>query len=185
MVSWNYFSTKSILSYKLIITTMPWKIVERKIGRAGSLKQRLHRQRQWDKKYGQDNWIIGYKIDGEFIDQEEAFHSIYYQSYVQHFEKYPKDLTELIQLAKTLRNPHAEATNSVDLQVPAILQYLKNYGLELQGAALVDIGSWKNQHSHKISVRLSPLQIKVVGNDKMTLEKFWQEKKVLAIWSPP
>jgi hypothetical protein len=31
-------------------------------------------------------------------------------------------------------------------------------------------------------VRLSPLQIKVVGKDNMSLEMFWQSKKVLAIW---
>ncbi len=161
---------------------MPWKIAERKIGRAGSLKQRLAKQRIWDRKYGTDNWLIGYVIDGEFITQEDAFDSIYYQSYVEHFERYPKDLEELRLLAKALRNPHAEATNSVDLQVPAILKYLKERELTLQGTELVDIGTWKNLRSHKISVRLSPLQIKVTGNDKMTLEKFWQEKKVLAVW---
>ena len=161
---------------------MPWKIKERKIGRAGPLKQRLNRQKQWNQKYGEDNWMIGYKIDGEFVSQEDAFHSVYYQSYVEHFERHPDDLEELIHLAKKLRNPHAEATNSVDLQVPAVLKYLAEHNLELRGTELVDIGSWKNQHSHKISIRLSPLQIKVTGKSKWTLEKFWQEKKCLAIW---
>jgi hypothetical protein len=41
-------------------------------------------------------------------------------------------------------------------------------------------GDLKQQR--KISVRLSPLTIKVIGNDTMTLEKFWQDKKCLAVW---
>lgn len=159
-----------------------WKIVERKIGRAGSVKQRQKRQREWDKKYGVDGWMIGYMISRDFVIQEDAFDQIYYPSYVQHFENHPNDLKELIQTAKKLRNPHADATTSVDLQVPAIMKYLEAHQLSLQGTELVDIGSWKNQHSHAISVRLSPLQIKVIGNPKMTLEKFWQERKCLAIW---
>ncbi|HZS04878.1 MAG TPA: hypothetical protein VFD58_08600 [Blastocatellia bacterium] len=52
----------------------------------------------------------------------------------------------------------------------------------MQGTEVVDIGSWQGQASHAISIRLSPLHIKVVGNPKMTLEKFWQSKKCLAIW---
>ena len=112
---------------------MPWKIVARKIGRAGGLKQRLKKQREWDQKYGEGEWMIGYVIDGEFVSQEEALQSIYYQSYVHHFEKHPTDLEELITTGKTLRNPHAIATSGVDLQVPAIMQYLHEHHLELKG----------------------------------------------------
>lgn len=161
---------------------MSWKIVEQKLGRAGNLKQRLKRQRVWDKKYGDDNWMIGYKIDGEFVSQQEAIDCIYYESYVDHFKRKPTDLEELITIAKVLRNPHAVATGGVDLQVPAILRYLKEHDLELKGKEVVDIGSWQNEKSHKVSIRLSPLHIKVVGHHKMTLEQFWQEKKCLAIW---
>lgn len=159
---------------------MGWKIVKRKIGKAGNLKQRQKKQSVWNKKYG-DNWMIGYVIDGEFISQEDALESIYYKSYKQHFDNHPEDLKELIQTAKILKNPHAQKTGGVDLQVPAILQYLTNTNLKLQGNEVVDIGTFGHR-SHKISVRLSPLTIKVVGNDKMTLEKFWQEKKCLAVW---
>jgi hypothetical protein len=161
---------------------MPWKIQERKLGRAGDPKQRATRQREWDRKYGSDSWEIGYVIDGEFVRQDSAFESVYCASYVQHFERHPEDLAELIALAKKLRNPHAEATKGVDLQLPAIYAYLKVRGLSLRGTELVDIGSWQNMHSHKISIRLSPLHIKVVGDDRMTLEQFWQERKVLAVW---
>ncbi|WP_338812821.1 hypothetical protein V9L05_15820 [Bernardetia sp. Wsw4-3y2] len=149
---------------------MSWKIVERKIGKAGNLKQRQKRQREWDKKYG-DNWLIGYVIDGEFVSQEDALESIYYKSYELHFENNPADLEELIQTAKFLENPHAKATGGVDLQVPAIMSYLDRNNLELKGNEVVDIGTF-GESSHKISVRLSPLTIKVVLNPKMTLEKF-------------
>ena len=159
---------------------MSWKTVERKIGKAGNLKQRQKRQRAWDQKYG-DNWMIGYVIEGEFVSQEDALESIYYQSYAAHFEENPKDLEELIHTAKTLKNPHAEQTGGVDLQVPAILSYLERNNLELLGNEVVDIGTFGDR-SHKLSVRLSPLTIKVINNPKMTLEQFWQHKKCLAVW---
>lgn len=161
---------------------MAWKVVERRIGKAGPLKQRNGRQRQWDTKYGESNWEIGYIVDGNFISQEEALERIYYRSYEQHFEQHPLDLEELIHLAKVLRNPHAQATTSVDLQVPAITDYLKRHGLTLQGREVVDIGSWEGQASHAISVRLSPLSVRVIGDPKMTLEQYWQDKKCLAVW---
>jgi hypothetical protein len=161
---------------------MSWRVVERRIGRAGGLRQRTARQREWDRRYGEGNWQVGYVIDGRFVTQEEALESVYYRSYEEHFAAHPADLEELIRRARTLRNPHAEATTGVDLQVPAILQYLERHGLVLQGKDVVDIGSWKGRVSHAISVRLSPLQIKAAGNPKMTLEQFWQQKKCLAVW---
>ncbi len=159
---------------------MGWKIIKRKLGQAGNLKQRQKRQSEWNIEYG-ENWMIGYLIDGTFVSQEDALESIYYKSYELHFKNHPEDLEELISLAKRLENPHAKITGGVDLQVPAIMQFLEKNNLSLQGKEVVDIGTF-GKRSHKISVRLSPLTIKVVNNDKMTLEKFWQEKKCLAIW---
>ena len=161
---------------------MGWQIVERKLGRAGSEKQRTGRQREWDRKYGVDAWAVGYVIDGEFVLQETALESVYYRSYEAHFRDHPNDLEELVSLAKVLRNPHAEATTSVDLQVPAILRYLQEHGLELRGDAVVDIGTWQGERSHPISVRLSPLHIRSVLDAKLTLEEWWQAKKCLAVW---
>lgn len=160
---------------------MPWKVVERRIGRAGGVKQRGGRQREWDRKYG-ENWAVGYVLDGEFVLQEIAVETIYQKSYDEHFERHPEDLDELIRTAKSLRNPHAEATTGVDLQVPAILEHLRRRGLKLEGHEVVDIGSWQNESSHAISIRLSPLQVHVTGDPDMTLEKFWQTKKCLAVW---
>lgn len=160
---------------------MAWKIVERKIGKAGGIKQRTKRQQDWDKKYGIDQWMIGYVIEGEFISQEDALEQIYYRSYEQYFAQNPDDLNELIHTAKVLRNPHAIATTGVDLQVPAIMDYLKRHHLSLQGTEVLDIGTY-GASTHALSVRLSPLTIPVVGHEHMTLEQFWQDKKCLAIW---
>ncbi len=161
---------------------MPWRVVERKVGRAGGVKQRTARQREWDRKYGEGSWAVGYVIDGAFVLQEDALESVYHRSYEEHFAAHPEDLEELIRLARSLRNPHAEATTGVDLQVPAIMTYLERHGLRLQGTEVVDIGSWKGKASHALSVRLSPLHIHVVGDPKTTLEQFWQERKCLAVW---
>ncbi|HZS04877.1 MAG TPA: hypothetical protein VFD58_08595 [Blastocatellia bacterium] len=107
---------------------MPWKVVERRIGRAGGLKERAARQREWDRKYGEGMWVVGYVIDGEFVTQEDALETIYYRSYEEHFTGHPEDLEELIQTARALRNPHAEATTGVDLQVPAIMDTCNGAG---------------------------------------------------------
>jgi hypothetical protein len=89
----------------------------------------------------------------------------------------------LIALAKVLRNPHAEATTGVDLQVPAIMAYLERNGLVLRGSEVVDIGTWNGERSHAISVRLSPLHIRCALDPAVTLESWWQSKKCLAVWA--
>jgi hypothetical protein len=161
---------------------MPWRVVEKKIGSAGGLHERTARQREWDRKYGEDNWEVGYVIDGEFVPQAEALESVYQRSYEEHFDAHPIDLEELVRTAKRLRNPHAEATTGVDLQVPAIMTYLGRHGLALRGEDVVDVGSWEGRASHPISIRLSPLTIRATGEPKLTLEQFWQQKKCLAVW---
>ena len=81
-----------------------------------------------------------------------------------------------------LRNPHSEATTGVDLQVPALMKYLETHRLKLQGPAVLDIGTWNGECSHPLGVRLSPLQIRCVQDDRYTLEEYWQAKKCLAVW---
>ncbi len=63
---------------------MGWKVVERRIGRAGAAKRRMARQREWDRAYGEGNWDTGYLIQGDFVSQEAALESIYYASYELH-----------------------------------------------------------------------------------------------------
>ncbi len=161
---------------------MGWRVIKRRLGRAGGFKERMARQRQWDRKHGEGGWVIGYVIDGEFLTQDDAIGPLYNASYEAWFEAHPEDLGALVGLAKSLRNPHARATSGVDLQVPAVMAALKRRGMTLQGREVVDVGTWKNEASHTISIRLSPLQIPFVGDSRMTLEKFWQSKKCLAVW---
>ena len=70
---------------------MGWRVVERRIGKAGPLRQRTARQREWDVRYGEGNWEIGYVIEGVFLSQEDALETIYYRSYEQHFREHPAD----------------------------------------------------------------------------------------------
>lgn len=161
---------------------MSWEIVLRRLGRAGGIKQRHARQRSWDRTYGEGLWEIGYVVDHEFITQDDAYDRIYVESYRTYFDEHPEDLEELVATAKVLRNPHAEATTSVDLQVPAITKCLEEHNLVLAGREVVDIGTWNGERSHAISVRLSPLHLPVIGERRMSLESFWQRKKCLAVW---
>ena len=159
-----------------------WRVVERRLGRAGGEKERAARQRDWDRRHGPDSWAVGYVVDGAFVPQDAALESVYYASYEAHFRDHPAALAELIALAKVLRNPHAEATTGVDLQLPAIHTYLDRHGLKLAGTEVVDIGTWQGERSHPVSVRLSPLHVRCVLDPKLTLEEWWQAKKCLAVW---
>jgi hypothetical protein len=100
-----------------------WGLVEWRIGRAGALRQRTARRRQWDRKYGEGKGEVGHVIGGRFVPQEEARESAFCRGYADHFAAHPGGLEELIGLAGRLRDPHAEATGSVGLQVPAILSW--------------------------------------------------------------
>jgi hypothetical protein len=160
-----------------------WKIVERRLGRAGGVKQREGRQREWDRKYGADAWAIGYVLDNEFVLQELALDRVYHRSYAVFLDAHPEEVDELCRLAKVLRNPHAVATTGVDLQVPAITEYLARRGRALAGREVVDIGSYDGNASHAISVRLSPLTIPCCLDANVSLESWWQERKCLAVWT--
>src|SRR4051812_31813910 len=119
---------------------MAWGVGERKIGRAGGEKEGAARERDWGRRLGEGGRGVGYVVGGELVLQEEALELVYYRSYEAHFRDRPEDLRELLGLAKALRNPHAEATTGVDLQIPAIMQYLERHGLMLAGSEVVDIG---------------------------------------------
>ena len=162
---------------------MVWTVIKRRLGKAGGEKERLARQREWNRQYGEGHWDIGYVIEGEFVSQTLALESVYQKSYEIFFDEHSDLLNELLACAKVLRNPHALATSGVDLQVPAIMKILNERGLTLNGNEVVDVGSWQGKCSHAISTRLSPLHIKCSAHTKMNLEKWWQKKKCLAIWS--
>lgn len=161
---------------------MPWQVVERNISPTGGVWELAAHKRAWEGKHGRGNWVIGYETERGFITEEAAIEAIYYKSYEEHFDSHPNDLDELVHLAGELRNPHAEAIAGVDLQVPAIMDYLNRNELNLRGPEVVDIGAWDSGTSPPIGIRLSAAHVTAVGNHKMSLEKFWQSKKCLAVW---
>ena len=75
---------------------MPWRVVEKKIGRAAASSSGRPASGNGTRRYGEDNWEVGYVIDGEFVPQQEALESIYYRSYEEHFAAHPEDLEELL-----------------------------------------------------------------------------------------
>ena len=159
---------------------MNFRIVERDIGRAGSLANRQRRGLEWDKRYGLGRWATGYDPDGRFIPYEEAVEALYNRSYEMHFDAHPKDLAELVATASFLYNSHAKRTGSIDLQVPAVEKCLERRGLRLSGKEPVDIGS---ADYDAIGNRLSPARVMFLGGiNGQTLEGFWQsDAKCLAI----
>ncbi len=56
---------------------MAWIIVKRKLGRAGGKGEREKRQEQWNKKYGEGLWAIGYVVNDTFMMQEECLDMVY------------------------------------------------------------------------------------------------------------
>src|SRR4051795_5092377 len=91
---------------------MPWRVVEGRIGRAGGVDRRTARQREWDGKYGEGNWEVGYVIDGEFVAQSEARESAYSRSHEEPFAAHPEDVEELIRTAGRLLDPTARSSRA-------------------------------------------------------------------------
>lgn len=160
---------------------MTWTIKQRKLGPAGPPHARNRRQRGWDQTYGPDRWAVGYVVEGDFLLREDALESVYYASYQAFFDAHPEIVEILRTTARELHNPHAEHTGGVDLQVWAVQRYLLEHDIALEGSERVDIGSYGNR-SHAISARLNPSQIPCCVHPRMSLEKFWQKRKVLAVW---
>ena len=161
---------------------MSWNVVERKIGRAGGVKQRTARQREWDQKYGED--ALGGRLRHRRrlrpprrcagVGLLPELRGTFCRSSRRPGGTDPagQDAAESPRRGNDRRGPAGASDHDVSGSPRA----------SLQGNEVMDIGSWKGQASHAISIRLSPLHIKVTGDPKTTLEQFWQEKKCLAVW---
>ena len=74
---------------------MGWKVVTRKLGKAGGLKERTARQRRWDREYGEGMWASGYVVDGEFVEYERALEVVYQASYDAYLDAHSERVDEL------------------------------------------------------------------------------------------
>lgn len=159
------------------------KVVE-KIGRAGGPTERARRQREWDEKYGKGRWEVVYLFNGRIYTREEALKEFYNKSYYLYLKEHPETVRKLCEMAKEIYNPHAEATGGVDLQCPAVLEALQKLGVSLCGDQRVAIGTYGAKKGRKfpsISYELSPFNIPLWCKPEISVEKFWQDYKFLAV----
>jgi hypothetical protein len=159
------------------------KIIE-KLGRAGGPEKREKARVEWNKKYGEGNWEIVYFYNGKIYSRDEAMEEFYNKSYYEYLKNHEETLDKLCNMAAMLYNPHAEATEGVDLQVPAVLRSIEELGRKLQGKEIVAIGTYGYKDGIKyppISWELSPFRMPLWCDKKLSVEKFWQEYKYLAV----
>lgn len=162
---------------------MTLKLVE-KLGRAGNSKNRDAKLNEWNTKYGEGNWEVVYSYKDNIMTREEALREYYYKSYYLYMDKNKSLTNELCNTAKSIYNPHAENTGGVDLQCPAVMFALGKLGITLSGSQKIAIGTWGSNKGIKypsISYKLSPFKVPLWCDDFISVEKFWQEFKYLAV----
>jgi hypothetical protein len=184
---------------------MTYTIVERNIGRAGTIAKSNEKKKAWDAKYGEGNWETGYELNGRFLTREEAIATVYFPAYA-HALKTNKHILAIVLSYEGVMNPHAHFTNSVDLQAAAVLAYIEAENLAFKGTTkgLLPIGAWQpkknkehffekaqvlgiNNNGEKLlfpraSYLLSPYSIMTLHDTSISVEEFWQSKaKCLAI----
>lgn len=180
-----------------------YKIVERKIGRAGNRQQIAKKQEVWNKKYGEGNWLTGYEIDGQFRTREFVIREIYDESYFIFLDANPEVVKELVN-SGGVYNPHAILSNSFDIQAATVERYMQSRGLSFEGEGLLPIGSYQPKYNKepvlkkalelglvvqddkivypKIAYTLNPFNVPCLLNSEESIEVFWQSDiKCLAV----
>lgn len=155
-----------------------------KLGRAGGFKNRERMRQEWNRLYGEGNWEVVYYYNKQIYTRDQALEEFYHKSYLMFMKKHPEIVDELCKMAKELYNPHAESTTGVDLQCPAVYKALETLGRTLEGTERVAIGTWGYNRGIKypmISLKLSPFQVPIWCENKLSVESFWQNYKYLAV----
>lgn len=152
-----------------------------KLGRAGNKQNRDKMAAIWNGKY--EKWEVMYIYNNKIMTRDEALEEYYDKSYYLYLKNNPKILDELCNSAVEIYNPHATNTGGVDLQCPAVLKALEKLGRSLDGKQKIAIGTWGvKKYGRKypeISYKLSPFQVPIWNDSKLSVEKFWQDYKFL------
>lgn len=180
-----------------------YKIVERNIGRAGRKDQMLRQQEEWNQKYGTNQWLTGYEVNGQFMTREVAIREVYAPAYFYFLDNNPQYVKQL-QNSGGVFNPHAYFSNSVDIQSQIVNEYMQYRGLTYNGTNIIAVGTWQPKRDKEpvfqkmqelgysiqndkiqypsISYDLSPYKIMCLHNSELSVEDFWQsEAKCLAV----
>ena len=151
-----------------------------KLGRAGNKQNREKAAALWNTKY--EKWEIVYIYNNKIMTRDEALDEYYNKSYYLYLKNNSGILDALCNAAKEIYNPHAVNTGGVDLQCPAVHKALEKLGRTLNGKQKIAIGTWGTKMGKKypdISYKLSPFQVPIWSDSKISVEKFWQDYKFL------
>ena len=133
------------------------------------------RFQHWDKTYGEGNWAMGYEVQGKFIPEEEIMPIICYNSYKAHFEKFPKQLETMLELAGDISYLGAHNNKYVvDYYAPAIKKYVEENGLAFKGEDGLFIGFSSKLQLPSISEALAPRNVNCSIMRGLTLSDFEQ-----------
>ncbi len=188
-----------ILKYKEEIDKMhEWTTVERP-GYLG--KHRDEKIKEWNEKYGADNWRLAWKIGKVFVDQFGAY-ALYEDAYFEFLKNHPIILHELVCGASNVYDDKPSNVNSgfdynrqetsrTHLQDIAIRRSLVRLRRWFKGNQLIQIRQDKGMHP--LSIILSPGKVpfhkpELIEKPELegwwnleTIESFYQSNKFLQV----
>ena len=161
-------------------------------------KQSKKAGQQYNKKYGKDNWKIGWKWGEDILSREEALNH-YETSYVEYFRNNPERLNWLLERASDVYDIAPSDVHSgydynkqqgkaFHLQDIAIRRAVRDLGEEFRGDHLVQVRQ-KDCEGVRFNPGIIPFykpemieSPKAKGWWKATsIEGFWQSNKVLLV----
>lgn len=142
-------------------------------GRIRNPAHYVQMEKEFNDKYGKGQWERGFFYENHFYPYLDSVDLLYNVSYTLFLEENPDLVAGLLKSARWIYNSHAQRTGGVDLQVPAIHNFLVSRGLNLNGNSPIDIGDMKK---NTLGNLLGPDKVPFLGgkNGKISLEEFWQ-----------
>jgi hypothetical protein len=155
-----------------------------------------------NRMFGPDNWTIGYVINGQTVDRDDAL-KLYQASYEEFFRKHPEYGESLARRAKDVfdtdpRNVesgldwHKQEGDSSHLQDIAVRRAFKTLGLEFRGEQLLQIRGRSSDLPELNPGRVPFIAPELINTDREfvapwvnpgSVEDFWQNNKFLCVKS--